>query len=100
MKFIATASNGTNSQPARNQQPPPQSQQQQQQQPAAPHLGPPFNPDELIPIQITMPMQPNDPNGTGVQRSITIQVPGSCIQNNKLQVFTSICKLYNINTDE
>ncbi|CAG7724363.1 unnamed protein product, partial [Allacma fusca] len=59
-----------------------QQQQQPQQQPQAPPQAGilPSDLSEMIPIQITLP---NDPSG--VQRSIQIQVPASCIHTNKLQ---------------
>jgi len=38
----------------------------------------------LVPIQITVPRLPSDPPNT--QRTMSIQVPASCIQSNKLQV--------------
>lgn len=41
----------------------------------------------IVPIQITMPRQPDDP--PHVQKTITVNVPASCIHNNKLQVSTN-----------
>jgi len=41
----------------------------------------------LVPIQITMPRQPNDP--PHVQKTITVNVPASCIHTNKLQEILS-----------
>jgi len=45
-------------------------------------------PNTLVPIQITIPRHVNDP--PGLQKNITINVPASCIHNNKLQVFLVI----------
>jgi transcription initiation factor TFIIA large subunit len=72
--------NSNNSSSQQQQQPQQQQQQQQQSQPPPQATILPNDPNEMIPIQITLP---NDPSG--VQRSIQIQVPASCIHTNKLQ---------------
>jgi len=46
------------------------------------------DPTALVPIQITMPRGPQDPNG--FQRTISIHVPAACIHSNKLQDILSL----------
>uniref|UniRef100_A0A2M4ABW7 Putative transcription initiation factor iia subunit 1 isoform x2 n=1 Tax=Anopheles triannulatus TaxID=58253 RepID=A0A2M4ABW7_9DIPT len=62
---------------------------QQQSTPAAPAaVVASLDPNKLVAIQITLPAQPNGPNNQ--QRILTIQVPASALQENKLQqVLTS-----------
>ncbi|ETN63294.1 TFIIA [Anopheles darlingi] len=61
----------------------------QQSTPAAPAaVVASLDPNKLVAIQITLPAQPNGPNNQ--QRILTIQVPASALQENKLQqVLTS-----------
>lgn len=59
----------------------------QQQQHAQPRMLPQPDPNTMIPIQITIPKGINDP--PGAPKTITISVPSSCIQSNKLQEILS-----------
>jgi len=58
----------------------------QSMQNSRPVLRPDTN--AVVPIQITMPRQPNDPSP--IPKSITVNVPASCIHNNQLQEILSL----------
>ncbi|KAG4069506.1 hypothetical protein HA402_006872 [Bradysia odoriphaga] len=58
-------------------------QPQTQTPPAPPAIVAGLDPSKIVPIQITLPPQPNVPNSE--PRVLTIQVPASAIQANQLQ---------------
>lgn len=85
----------TQPQTASLQQPPPQPQQPP---PPPPALVAGLDPTKIVPIQITLPAQPNVPNSE--PRVLTIQVPASALQENQLHqaltatpIITSIMSL-------
>lgn len=58
--------------------------QQQQQPPPPPAVVAGLHPNKIVPIQITLPAQPNVPNSE--PRVLTIHVPASALQENQLHM--------------
>lgn len=76
-KLLIATGGSPQMQPA-SQQPQPQ----QQQPPPPPPVVAGLDPNKIVPIQITLPAQPNVPNSE--PRVLTIQVPASALQENQL----------------